>query len=158
MINVDSSNAPANIIVWAQTFFAHIAAGVAGVTNTNIIEGAVVSQDTTDPQPMNAILPGGAADAHVQGVCIDKLETAGAAGAAEQKPISVARIGQVGVNLVAGTGCTKGDKLITANANGDVKPRTAETGVVIVGEAMETVASQAARTRVRCRLMLQFVP
>jgi len=158
VVNSNFANAPANIIVWSQTFYAHIAGGTTGVTNTGIIEGAVVSQDTSDTIPMNGILPSGAADAHVQGVCTDKYETSGSAGAAEGKPINVARIGVVGVNLAASTAVTKGDKLITANASGDVKPRTNETGVVIVGEAMETVGAQTSRGRISCRLMLQFVP
>lgn len=155
MINSNAQNAPANIIVWSQTYYAHIAGGTAGTTATGLIEGAVLAVDPTDAIPMNGVLPTGAGAKNLRGVVTDNY---GSTGPVEGKPINVAQIGDVGVNLAAGVGCTKGDLFVTANASGDVKPRTNETTCTIVGEALETVASQSARGRVMCKLMLQFVP
>jgi hypothetical protein len=149
-------NAPAGRNVDSVTYFAHISGGTAGVTATNIIEGAVVCNPLDSSIDDNqCVLPSGAAVAGVLGVCTDNY---GSTGAVEGKPVSIRYLGLVGVNVAASTAVNFGDKLIVANSSGDVKPRTTETTCTIVAEAMETVASQSARGRVLCRLMLQHIP
>ena len=148
-------NAPAGRNVDSISYFAHIANGVAGVTATNLIEGAVaVNPLDASIDDNQAILPAGAAAKGVLGVVTDNY---GSSGPVEGKPVSVRYLGTVGVNVAANTAIAFGDKLIVANAQGDVKPRTNETDVDIVGTAMETVAAQPARGRVLCRLNIQFV-
>lgn len=148
-------NAPAGRNVDSVTYLAHIAAGVGGVTATGLIEGAVAVNPLDGSIDDNqAILPAGAAAKGVLGVVTDHY---GSGGALEGKPISVRYLGLVGINVEAGTAVAFGDKLITANAAGDVKPRTNETDVDIVAIAHETVLAQPARGRVLARLQIQFV-
>ncbi len=149
-------NAPAGRNVDSITYLAHVPAGIAGVSATGLIEGAVaVNPRDGSIDDNQAILPAGAAAKGVLGVVTDSY---GAGGPLEGRPTSVRYLGLVGINVMAGTGIAFGDKLITANAFGDVKPRTTETDVDIVAIAHETVPPQPARGRVLGRLQLQYLP
>lgn len=151
-----SGNAPAGRDLFSMSYFAHMAAGVPGVTATGLIEGAVaVNPLDGSIDPNQAVLPAGAAAKGVLGVVTDNY---GSGGAIEGKPASVRSHGTVGINVAANTAVSFGDKLITANAQGDVKPRTNESDVDVVAVALETILAQPARGRILARLQLQYLP
>jgi len=149
-------NAPAGRNVDSITYFAHIPGGLAGLSATGLIEGAVVVNPMDGSIDDNqAVLPTAAGAKGVLGVVTDSY---GAEGPVEGRPTSVRYLGLVGVNVMAGVAVNFGDKLITANAFGDVKPRTVEHDVDVVAIAHETIAPQSARTRALARMQIQYLP
>lgn len=149
-------NAPAGRNVDSITFFAHISGGVAGTTATNLIEGAVAINPLDASIDNNqCILASAAANKGVLGVVTDAY---GSGGPVEGRPVTVRYLGLVGINIAASTTIAFGDKLITANSSGDAKAWTNETGVDVIGVAMEALTSQAARGRILCRLQIQYLP
>ncbi len=152
---MSTANAPAGRNIDSVSYYAHIAGGVAGVTPTGLIEGAIACNPLDGSiEPNQAMLPAGAAAKGVLGVITDVWP----GGVPEGKPCSARYLGLVGINIAANTAVNFGDKLIVANAQGDAKPRTNETDCDIVAVALETIGAQPSRGRVQARLQLAFIP
>src|SRR5690242_12350262 len=106
----DFANAPAGRDLFTITHNAGV---------TGLVEGTVAAIDPAGADSMVAVLPTGAAAKDLRGVVMDNF---GSAGVPVGNPVALRRLGTAGVLIAAGTAVTRGDKLITADAQGRCKP------------------------------------
>lgn len=109
-------------------------------TVTGLVKGAVAVGIPGGDNWRDVELPGGAASLNVIGVVYDDY---GATGPAVGQPVALRVEGLGQVNLAPTEAIDYEDELITANAAGDVKKRTVETGCHVVGISKAKVTAGA---------------